>query len=110
MRKFISQLFQLNGSPTYEMKKHVLPWIRGNYGNNKEYIIIQDGAPAHSANITLYWLQDHLKFWSKNIWLPSSPDLNPLDFSIMAKVESVSCKKAHCNIESLKTSVIKALG
>ena len=92
------------------LKKHVLPWNQTNYADNKEYVFMQDGAPAHTANTTQKWLEESLKFWPKSVWPPSSPDLNPLDFSIWAKVESIACKKPHTNVKALKMSVSKAWG
>ena len=38
-------------------------------------------------------------------WPPSSPDLNPLDFSLWSILESNTCAKSHKNIESLKKSL-----
>ncbi|CAK1582815.1 unnamed protein product [Parnassius mnemosyne] len=39
---------------------------------------------------------------------PSSPDLNPLDYKIWQHLEEKACSKPHPNLESLKTSLIKA--
>ena len=44
-------------------------------------------------------------FISKEEWPPSSPDLNPLDFSLWSILESNTCAKCHKNIESLKKSL-----
>ena len=51
--------------------------------NNKEWIFQQDSAPAHASNATQSWLRaESIEFISKEEWTPSSPDLNPLDYSI----------------------------
>ena len=43
----------------------------------------QDSAPAHKARITQAWCERNLPdFISSSEWPPSSPDLNPLDYSI----------------------------
>ena len=42
---------------------------------------------------------------SKEEWLPSSPDLNPLDFSLWSILETKACCKSHTNLESLKRSL-----
>ncbi|QQP50909.1 Uncharacterized protein FKW44_012067 [Caligus rogercresseyi] len=40
----------------------------------------QDSAPAHGANKTQKWQKTNMpKFWAKEVWPSSSPDLNPLD-------------------------------
>jgi hypothetical protein len=39
------------------------------------------------------------------MWPPSSPDLNPLDFSIWAYIQSKACNCQHPNLESLKVAV-----
>ena len=50
---------------------------------NKDYVFQQDGAPAHTSNIVQNWAKENFKgFWAKEIWLQSSPDLNPMDYSI----------------------------
>jgi hypothetical protein len=52
------------------------------YGD-EYYCFQQDGAPSHIANIVQRWSEDNLTdFIPKDEWPSSSPDLNPLDFSI----------------------------
>ena len=51
--------------------------------NNAPFLFQQDSAPAHTAKTTQEWLRTQIpEFISKEEWLPSSPDLNPLDFSL----------------------------
>ena len=74
--------------------------------NNQPFVFQQDGAPAHTARTTQQWLQNNIPhFISKEEWPPSSPDLNPLDFSLWSILESNTCAKSHKNIESLKKSL-----
>ena len=40
-------------------------------------------------------------FWPKELWPPSSPDLNPMDFAIWSILESKACSSNHRSIESL---------
>ena len=64
------------------MEDHIKPWIDTEKWENG-YTWMQDGAPAHTANLTQRWLHDNLEdFWPKEMWPPSSPDLNPMDFSM----------------------------
>ena len=41
---------------------------------------MQDGAPAHKANLTQQWLRDHdIPFIHREEWPGNSPDLNPIE-------------------------------
>jgi hypothetical protein len=90
------------------LQPHVLPWIQKNFPDLSEVVFMQDGAPCHTAKSVQKWLSDNLNFWSKDMWPPSSPDLNPLDFSIWAYVQAMAGKSQHLNLESVKRSVSKA--
>ena len=90
------------------LEKKVKPWIKSNYSPDVKVVFQQDGAPAHTAKKTQEWLKENIpNFWSKDIWPPNSPDLNPLDFSVWANVESQACKKPHKNVQDLRSSVAK---
>ncbi|KAI6646993.1 hypothetical protein LOD99_8992 [Oopsacas minuta] len=43
---------------------------------------------------------------NKDEWPPSSPDLNPLDYSVWANLESRACAKSHKSLESLKVNLL----
>lgn len=90
------------------LKPHVLNWIQNNFGDDENYVFMQDGAPGHTAKIVQAWLKTNLNFWAKDVWPPSSPDLNPLDYSIWAFVQSRACKSSHPNLEALKSSISSA--
>ena len=49
-------------------------------------------------------------FWSKDMWPPNSPDINPLDYSIWAVVENEVCNKPHPSGAALQASITKAWG
>ncbi len=64
------------------LQEKVMPWIRSEF-SGKKICFTQDSAPAHGACVVQAWCQanfDH--FWTKKMWPPSSPDLNPLDFAM----------------------------
>ena len=74
---------------------------------NNEWTFQQDSAPAHASNVSQEWLRSkNINFISKNEWPPSSPDLNPLDYSVWANLETRACAKPHKNVESLKNSLL----
>ena len=64
--------------------------------------------PAHTSNRAQTYLKKKTNFWFKNCWHPSSPDLNPLDFSIWGQIEAKACKNRPANIESLKKLISEA--
>ncbi|XP_059081941.1 uncharacterized protein LOC131879599 [Tigriopus californicus] len=64
------------------LEEELLPWIQQQHWEHG-YAFMQDGAPAHTSKKTQGWCKANLMdFWDKNTWPPSSPDLNPMDFSI----------------------------
>ncbi len=42
------------------------------------------------------------------MWPPSSPDLNPMDFSLWSILEQRACAKSHKSVVALKISLKKA--
>lgn len=89
------------------LSKHVLPWIKEQYGPNPNVVFQQDGAPCHTSNRTQKWLQEHLPFWAKDMWPPSSPDLNPLDYSIWRVMKAKACSKRHPSTASLRQTLTR---
>ena len=58
--------------------------------NKEPFLFQQDGAPAHTSNISQNWLRENIPdFITKEDWPPSSPDLNPMDFSIWSILEKM---------------------
>ncbi|KAI6658778.1 hypothetical protein LOD99_15103 [Oopsacas minuta] len=48
--------------------------------NMSEFLFMQDGAPAHTANVTQQWCSEKFpRFWKKGEWPANSPDLNPIE-------------------------------
>ena len=79
------------------------------FGDDKLWTFQQDGATAHTANISQGWCRDNLpRFWSKEKWPPCSPDLNPMDFSIWSILEAKACSKVHRSVQDLKVSLERA--
>lgn len=58
---------------------------------------------------TQTWLNDHfIDFIKKDEWPASSPDLNPLDYSIWSLLEADVNAEEHNSVESLKNAISEA--
>jgi hypothetical protein len=80
----------------------LLPWARKHF-NGSPCSFQQDSAPSHGSKMTQNWIQGHIPaFISKNEWPSRSHDLNPLDFSVWAILESRVCRSPHDSLDSLK--------
>jgi len=105
-----------------EILEPVEEWAQDHYGVDEEgywneWTFQQDGAPSHTSTNpnpdrfevpTQTWLNDHFpNFINKNEWPPSSPDLNPLDYSIWSIIESETNAQAHTSVESLRRAIIR---
>ena len=63
----------------------------------------QDSATGHKAKIVQDWSHVQIPdFISSSESSPSSPDLNPLDFSIWGILEARVNAVQHCSVDSLK--------
>ena len=68
----------------------VKPWMVGVAGE-RPYVFQQNSAPVHMACTTQAWLYQQLFcHWPPNLWPPSSPDLNPLDYYVWGILEKVN--------------------
>lgn len=89
------------------LEKTLLPWSHSHYPNT-HWTFQQDGAPAHKAKTVQAWCKNNLPgFIAAHEWPPSSPDLNPLDYSVWSVLEAKVSAKPHHNLESLKASLVK---
>ncbi len=50
------------------------------------------------------------KYWPKTYWPPSSPDLNPLDYSIWARMKANVQGVCHANVDFLKAKITEIMG
>ena len=86
--------------------------ITSNYGNQvfgSYWVFQQDDARPHSYHLTQQWCRDNFpSFIDKNRWPPNSPDLNPLDYSILDElVKTINWNKVKSEtalIQQLKSS------
>ena len=76
---------------------------------NKSFTFQQDGAPSHTSKKMQKWCEEHFpSFWTKDLWPPSSPDLNPMDFCMWGTLEKEACSSPHNNLEDLRASLKRA--
>ena len=58
----------------------VEPWIE-TVTRGLDHVFQKDSSPAHTGKRTQEWCQQNLNMvWTKGMWPPSSPDLNPMDY------------------------------
>lgn len=73
---------------------------------NGDWTFQQDSAPAHGSNITQQWCRDNCpNFIAKNLWPPSSPDLNPLDYFVWGTLQEKVNATQHPNLDSMKAAI-----
>ena len=89
------------------IKNKVLPWVDETFGNTG-VTFQQDGATSHTAKLVQDFCEKNFKnFWANDLWPPSSPDLNPMDFGIWSILEQNACAKSHKNVDMLKCKLVK---
>lgn len=87
----------------------VKPWM-DEKANGRDYVFQQDSAPAHKARETQSWLHSNVPHhWSPDLWPPSSPDCNPLDFYVWGVVEREVNKVRHASLDDVKAAVTKVM-
>lgn len=106
---FIDRNVKIN-SEVYQkcvLKDVLLPWVTSHFGQ-RPFIFQQDWAPSHGSKSTKAVLDAHFPgYWSKDLWPASSPDLNPLDFSVWGYMEDKVMARSHPNVDSLKKALQK---
>ena len=77
--------------------EQLVPWIDAT--SMELGITLQhDGATSNTANLVQEW-------WTKELWPPSSPDLNPMDFAVWSILESNASSYYHPSVSSLKAKL-----
>ena len=99
---FVNPDVRINGKYYREtlLKGELLPDMR----NISEYFIFQqDNAPAHHAKETLDLLSTETPaFILPTLWLPNSPDLNPVDYKVWSVLQQQVYKVKVNNVDELR--------
>ena len=108
---FFQECLRVNAAGYIKVLETVVkPWI-DQVAQGRPYVLQQDSAPAHKAEVIQEWLaqncHDHV---TTNMWPPSSPDLNPMDYYVWGVVEKDTNKHPHSNKESLKAAIVHVMG
>lgn len=92
------------------LKKSIVPYVQ----KKPNMVLQQDFATAHGAKSTIHFMQQRLPcFLDKSIWLSSSPDLNPLNFSVWGRgvmKDKLNLLKSRIinSLDALKCELIKS--
>ena len=87
------------------LKSVVIPWC-SQVAGGRPGVWQQDSALAHKSKETQAWLQKECyNFVPFSHWRPSSPDLNPLDYSVWSYVENITNMTSHITKASLITTI-----
>ena len=87
------------------LKSVVIPWCNQVAGG-RPWVWQQDSALAHKSKETQAWLQKECyNFVPFSHWLPSSPDLNPLDYFIWSYVDNITNMTSHNTKASLIATI-----
>jgi len=105
---FVPKGVKIDGEVYVEMlERDVLPWI-DERKDDIPFVFQQDGALAHKKKTTQEWCKERFDIIDKDQWPPSSPDLNPLDYSIWSILEREACATPHKSVESLISALQRA--
>lgn len=87
----------------------LIPWMEQHYSLD-QVVLVQDSAPAHTAQAVQDLLKRKIpKFVPKEKWPPHSPDLNPCDFWLWGVVEEKANDHHHDSVASLKMAIRRAV-
>ena len=76
--------------------KVYLDVLKSEVTGGRPWVWQQDSAPVHNSKETQAWLQKECyNFVPFSHWLPSSPDLNPLDYFVWSYVENITNMTSH---------------
>ena len=87
------------------LKSVMIPWCNQVAGG-RSWVWQQDSVPAHKSKETQAWLQKECyDFVLFSQWVPSFPDLNPLDYFVWSYVENITNMTSHNTKASLIATI-----
>lgn len=93
----------------YVLQTAVKPWM-DKTAARRDYVFQQDSAAAHKARKTQAWLHANVPYhWSLDLWPPSSPNCNPLDYYFWGVVEEKVNKVSYNTKDAFKDAMIKVM-
>jgi len=103
---FFPQGLRINADAYIDVLRTVVkPWM-DKVARGREYVFQQDSAPAHKARKTQAWCFENLPHhWSPDLWPPSSPDCNPLDYFVWSVLEAAVNKTSYNTVDQLKAAI-----
>ena len=88
----------------------VKPWI-DQVAAGRPFVWQQDSALCHTSRRTQAWLSENFAgHTGQDIWSPSSPDCNPLDFFVSGAVDQETNKSSCSTKNELKARITRAFG
>ena len=109
--KKIYGVYFFEGNVNSQIYLHMLDkWFWKKHVNTvdwNKFIFQQDGARPHTSNEVQEWLGKKFggNFWSKEIWPPRSPDLNPCDYFLWGYLKSKVYNPIPQTIDQLKNNI-----
>ncbi|XP_054714652.1 uncharacterized protein LOC129224251 [Uloborus diversus] len=87
----------------------VKPWMNM-VAAGRDYVFQQDSAPAHKPRKTQACLHSNVPYhWTPDLWPPSSPDCNPLDYYFWGVVEEKVNAKFHNTKDALRATITEVV-
>ena len=107
---FFGKGLKINAEEYVKVLRDVVkPWMDG-VAAGRHYVFQQDGAPAHNSKMAQDWCAANLpEFWPKEIWPPSSPDCNPLDYYVWSVCERDVNKAPYNTAASLTAKITEVM-
>ena len=90
------------------LEEVLIPWLEQHY-NLDDVVLVQDSAPAHTAQQVQNLLRRKIpKFVPKKKWSPSSLILNPSGYWLWSVMEEKANARSHGSVTGLKRAIRRA--
>ncbi len=106
---FIEEGAKIN-SDVYQqlLSTKLLPDCRAIFEDG-DYVLQQDGAPAHRSKSTVSYLEENVPdFIGPKDWPANSPDLNPVDYCVWGRLQELVYKVPIRDIAHLKERIVQS--